>query len=104
MPSRRSPRERSWYSARPLRTLTRRFSMRTPVWMRSTAILSLMQPWYKCTKVSVKHRGHDLVFFAPDLLHPAFEAIANFARLGDGRAQEVCRDLDPPDAHLDPRQ
>src|ERR1700761_6223924 len=38
MPSRRSPRERSLSSARDFRTLRRRFSMRTPVWMRVIAM------------------------------------------------------------------
>src|SRR6201993_1065666 len=37
MPSSRSPRDMSRYSARPLSTLSRRFSSRTPVWMRSTS-------------------------------------------------------------------
>src|ERR1700726_427880 len=34
--SRSSPRERSYGSARALQTLTKRFSIRTPVWTRST--------------------------------------------------------------------
>src|ERR1700687_5055181 len=34
MPSSRSPSDMSWYSARALRTLRRRFAMRTPVWTR----------------------------------------------------------------------
>src|SRR6202521_3935464 len=36
MPSRRSPRVMSWYSAKAFKILSRRFSMRTPVWTRST--------------------------------------------------------------------
>src|SRR5947208_1042847 len=36
MPSSNSPNDRSWYSASALRTLTMRFSMRTPVCTRTT--------------------------------------------------------------------
>src|SRR5689334_21497017 len=35
MPSSRSPRVMSWYSARAFRTRRGRFSVRTPVWTRS---------------------------------------------------------------------
>ncbi len=44
MPSRRSPRERSKYSARAFRTFNNRRSTRTPVWTRST---STMVPMYR---------------------------------------------------------
>src|SRR6185437_11070557 len=37
MPSSRSPRVMSWYSATPFSTLSRRFSSFTPVWTRSTS-------------------------------------------------------------------
>src|SRR5262245_55904840 len=40
MPSNKSPRVISWYSASPLSTFNKRFSSRTPVWMRSTTISS----------------------------------------------------------------
>src|SRR5688572_6836881 len=36
-PSSRSPSDRSRYSASPLSTFSKRFSSRTPVWMRSTS-------------------------------------------------------------------
>src|SRR5487761_193664 len=36
MPSSKSPSVKSWYSAKALRTFSRRFSMRTPVCTRST--------------------------------------------------------------------
>src|SRR5208282_995867 len=37
MPSSKSPNDMSRYSARPFSTFNRRFSRRTPVWMRSTS-------------------------------------------------------------------
>src|SRR5580693_8537394 len=54
IPSSRSPRVMSWYSAKPFRTLRRRFSMRTPVWTRSTSsfessIMGTSVPQYKDT-------------------------------------------------------
>src|SRR5688500_17433313 len=78
--------------------------MRTPVWMRSTAISSLIQPWYKCTKVSVKHFGDDPVLLPPDLLHPPFEAVAHLAGVGDRGSKELGRDLDASHPHFDPRK
>src|SRR5258708_22246481 len=47
MPSRRSPSDRSWYSARALSTFTNRFSIRTPVWIRSTVIMVHMYQMMK---------------------------------------------------------
>src|SRR5687768_3077444 len=43
IPSSRSPRDMSFSSASPLRTFTSRFSMRTPVWMRSTDLVVMVQ-------------------------------------------------------------
>src|SRR5271169_6261069 len=48
MPSKRSPRLMSWYSAKAFRTLSRRFSMRTPVCTRST---SSFESSIMCTNV-----------------------------------------------------
>src|SRR5690606_34361746 len=47
IPSRRSPSDMSQYSARPFSTLRRDFSMRTPVWVRSTVFMpGSVLPWY----------------------------------------------------------
>src|ERR1017187_3078442 len=55
MPSSRSPSVRSFSSASPLRTFSRRFSMRTPVCTRSTTMgcssCSFMVLMYQCTKI-----------------------------------------------------
>src|SRR5690242_4625184 len=51
MPSMRSPRVRSWYSANAFITLRIRFSRRTPVCTRSTAYAPSL-PWYICTNVT----------------------------------------------------
>src|ERR1700722_11493844 len=52
MPSRRSPRVRSWYSARAFSTFRMRFSIRTPVWIRSTWSLGfLINDRFTCTYV-----------------------------------------------------
>src|SRR5229473_4820400 len=56
MPSRRSPRVMSWYSAMALRTFTMRFSMRTPVWVRS---IVTMVPMYQCYEHHVKSGERD---------------------------------------------
>src|SRR5271169_5101192 len=58
MPSKRSPRLMSWYSAKAFRTLSRRFSMRTPVWTRSTSsfrssIMCTIIPSYQGTRKSL---------------------------------------------------
>src|SRR5208282_976024 len=62
MPSSRSPRDMSWYSARALRTLRRRFSIRTPVWTRSTrncgsVAMVTNVPWYTDTRQVPRRLG-----------------------------------------------
>src|SRR5215470_13010052 len=50
MPSNKSPKVMSWYSAKPFSTLSRRFSMRTPVCTRSTSrgsFVVIMVPMYR---------------------------------------------------------
>src|SRR5215813_14624856 len=55
MPSSRSPSVRSWYSASALSTLSRRFSMRTPVCTRSICVMVYM--YQNNTRLS---KDHDL--------------------------------------------
>src|SRR5438034_4064944 len=58
MPSSRSPSDMSWYSAIALRTFTSRFSIRTPVWIRS--IVTIV-PMYQTTKLVSISRVSDRV-------------------------------------------
>src|SRR5437588_2235387 len=59
IPSSKSPSVRSWYSAKPFSTLSRRFSMRTPVCTRSTtrrsSICVFMVPMYQGTNRTQAH-------------------------------------------------
>src|SRR6476469_7836575 len=94
MPSRRSPRLRSWYSASPLRTLRMRFSIRTPVWTRSTSYRSTMVLLYHGT-----HRAHKLVLLPPERVDPFTERVTARAGLSDRLGEELRRDLQK--AHAD---
>src|SRR5437762_10464032 len=56
MPSSKSPSDKSWYSAMAFKTFTNRFSMRTPVWIRSiVTIISMYQKVQAMSSSSLIH-------------------------------------------------
>src|ERR1035438_8661826 len=63
MPSSKSPRERSRYSASPFRTFNSRRSIRTPDWTRSTVTMVL---WY----LRVRHATRKDGFIRQPEAHP----------------------------------
>src|SRR5450759_2330364 len=87
----------SWYSARPLRTLRMRFSIRTPVWTRSTSYLSTMVLRYHGT-----HFVDQGILGAPEVLDPVPKGVACRTGLGDRRGDELLRHVEDPGTHDDP--
>src|SRR5450755_3618489 len=86
----------SWYSARPFRTLRMRFSIRTPVWTRSTSYLSTMVLIYHGTQF-VDQR----IFGSPEVLDPVSKRVARRAGVRDRRGHKLLRHVEDPRTHDD---